>query len=259
MNSTEPRLHQPALALASIGSDLTPGHRPFFVTTAMAAGALALGCIAWPAAAWLPLPMLPLHARCLGVLYGTLAFMVARAAMADDIAAVRVPLAVVATAAAGLAWAFTDPAVGAAWSWLHALAAALALLLLRSDRTLKAPAERLHRPLASSATVAALVAVLLLLWPAPGVAWWPWPLPSRLAAVYASLAASVAVLATTLARERRRDARRIGLQTLLLLATGVLLASAWHWRVLVPGGLATAVWITAWLLIAAVALRRLQR
>ncbi len=234
-----------------------PAHRVFFLLMALAAGALGLGCLLWPAAMPLPWPLPPLHTRCLGVLYANLSLLLARCAAVDDLAVVRVPLGMTATAAAGLGAAMLPAAPG--WTAAHAATALAAWRLLRSDRTLQAPAEHPEPRLALIATAAAAAALLLWAWPAPAVPWWPWPLPSRIAPLYAALCAALAVGAWMLARERRRDGRRLGLQAVAGLALGLLAASAWHHPLLAAAAPSTWVWVATWLLTATLALVRLRR
>ena len=241
---------------AAPADDIGSAHRGYFAAVAACSGALALGCLVWPALVPLPWPLPPLHARCLGVLYATLSLLLLRCCAADDLAVVRVPLACTAAAGAGLAGAMLPAAP--AWPAAHATAALGAWLLLQRDRTLKAPAEHAEPRLMTIAIAAGLVALTLLLWPAPAVPWWPWPLPSNTARLYAALLAALAVGAAMLARERRRAGRRLGLQALIGLALGLLAASGWHHALFDAAAASTWVWAGAWALTAASAAWRLR-
>jgi hypothetical protein len=154
---------QPSIG-PSTEREITRAHRPLMLLLALAAALLAAGCLFWPQQAWLPWPLPPLHTRCLGVLYAAAAYALTASSWQDDIAAMRVPLALAAAICGALAWATLRAAP--VWPVSHALAALGLAALFLSDRTLKAPAEHADPRLVVLMLAAATLAVLLVAWPA---------------------------------------------------------------------------------------------
>ena len=234
--------------------ELTRWHRAWFVVTALMAAGVALACLPWPEHAADVLPITPkaLHARCIGALYLAAALGLAMSEHVADIAAVRIPMALVIVGAAGMALAgLTVTPLPGPWLLLHTLVALSGAWLRWLDGNVQAPAERPDRGLLALASLAAVTAALLALVPQWAAALWPWPLPRPVTAFYAAPLVALSLCAWLVARERRRDARRIALWVLAAACTGLLVASALH-RALFAGASAW-VWFAligaAWALV----------
>lgn len=243
-----------------VEENTTRAHRLYFLACGGVAAVLALACLLWPglAAALLPAPLAPLHTRCIGALYGAAALALLLSAAESDIAAVRIPLGQTCAMAAGSA-AATVAQANLAWPALNLVAATGAVLLMRADVTLRAPAENPDKPLLAAAAAALLAAGLLALWPSPAVPWWPWKMPSSAAHLYAAGFLGVGTAALMLARERRRDARRIGLVALGALAAAILAASLAHLSLFAAVSPASLLWFGSFAALGVLALRRLYR
>jgi len=240
--------------------DLGPAHRLCLLLAGAAATLLGLACLLAPEAATqlLPWRQPPLHTRCLGAMHlaGGLTWLAA--VRERDGAAVRIPLALLLTAALAFALLALRHRPAAAWLIVASLLGAAAFVLLRSLRELRAPAEHAQPVLALLALAAGAAAAALALWPGAMAAAWPWPLPATAAVQYAAWSASWAVALQLLARERRRAARRLALGGLLLLGAAVALASLLHLGSFHrPAG--AGLWVGAFAAVALVALQRLSR
>ncbi len=204
---------------------------------ALTLGLAALGAAVCIAPGWLPLPwaLAPLHGGCVGSLQLGLACALAQAWRgAGDEALVVAPLRALSVGAAveavaTLLSAAAEPTAHT-WTWAAgaAVLAALALGCAQRGNDVMAPSERPARAWLLGATAAALAALALTLAPATVANAWPWPMQARQAAAYAGPFAALAMLAQAVARERRRYVRRALLPPLLVMAVGVLAASAWH-------------------------------
>ena len=241
-------------------AELTRWHRAWFVLAALAAAVVAGACLPFPEHAAYVLPIAPkaLHARCIGALYLALALGLAMSGHVADIAAVRIPMALAILGAAGMALAgLTVTPLPGPWLVTHALVALSGAWLWWLDGNVQAPAERPDRGLLALAALAALTAALLALAPQSAAAVWPWPLPRPVTAFYAAPLAGLGLCAWLVARERRRDARRIALWVLAAACIGLLGASALH-RALFAGASAW-VWFAVISAALALVLRRLLR
>ena len=240
--------------------ELTRWHRAWFVVVALAAAVVALTCLPFPEHAAKVLPIAPkaLHARCIGVLYLAAALGLMMSCHVADIAAVRIPMALVTLGSAAMALAGLTVAP-LPWTWLllHALVTLGGAWLWWLDGSVQAPAERPDRGLLALAAVVALTAAVLGLAPQSAAMLWPWPLPRPVSAFYAAPLAGFAYCAWLVARERRRDARRIALWALAAAFGGLLGASALH-RALFAGASAW-VWFTFITAALALSLHRLLR
>jgi len=210
----------------------------------------------------LPWTVPPLHARFIASMYlaGMLAMFLGLAARRA--ANVRIPL-VLAACWTGLlfvvslmeldAFDFGKPQV---WFWMGAyLVYPLWGAWLAHIGPPGEQSERSDVALLAIAALCALLGLALLLAPSHMTPAWPWKVTPLLAHIYAGPFLAYAVCAWLLARERRAEARRIGLASMLAFVLLALLASwlhvglfqaqrpaSWAWF----GGLAVSALLLAW-------------
>lgn len=241
-------------------AELTRWHRAWFVAAALAAALVAGVCLLLPqhAGAVLPIVTKPLHTRCVGAMYLAAAIAMVMSWHEGDIAAVRIPMVLTSCGAATLALAAATLRP-LPWGWLvaHAVVAGTGAWLWWFDESLQAPAERPDRGLLLLAALVAASALALALAPQQATALWPWPMPMNVAPFYAAPLLAIAVATWLLARERRRDARRITLWSLVACCGALLTASMLHLASF--AGTSAALWFVLLAATLALLLHRLLR
>lgn len=220
----------------------------------------------------LPWTLPPMHARFIAAMYLAGLAAMTLALLARQLATVRIPIALAVVWTGGLfvasmlnleAFDFAKPQV---WFWMGAYAVFPlwgAWLYMRggAGRTAQ-PSRSFDAGLVVVAVACLALGVAMLVAPAAVVGFWPWKVTPLLANIYAGPFLAWGVSAWLLARESRRESRRIVLVAMLVFTVLGLLASWLHLALFKFEAPAAWAWfggLAVWALIALLGLLRRER